>query len=445
MAADAILGTVLKLTLSKVISAANEQLNLAVGFHQELRRFHVTLGMTWGVLDDAEQKQVTGRPDLKHWLEELWSISEEADDLMDEIAYENLRRKVVSQKMLKQVSYFFTPLNPLAFRLKMGIKIKNLNAALVDLNNRATGLGLQHRLQHRLANRNPEPRGIQQTVSLLGEPSRVIGRDGEVQKIVELLIHDSSNQQPLCVVSIVGIAGLGKTTLAKLVWNNYQIQRHFLKIMWICVSENFDVKRILVQMLESLTKAGCENITSQDVVVQKIKENLEEKKYLLVLDDVWNEDRLKWEDLRQCLLGISETIGSKVLVTTGTQNVASMMGTAPAHVHRLEQLKDNDCWSIIKHRLFGNSELEELENIGKAISKKCKGVPLIASVIGGTLCNNRKKYDWLSIKDNIEVWGSLEEANGVQRVLQLSFERLPELALKQCFAFCSIFPKNFII
>ncbi|GKV39364.1 hypothetical protein SLEP1_g47143 [Rubroshorea leprosula] len=410
MAADAILGTLLKLTLSKVISATNEQLNLAVGFHQELRRFHVTLGMTWGVLDDAEQKQVTGRPDLKHWLEELWSISEEADDLMDEIAYENLRRKVVSQKMLKQVSYFFTPLNPLAFRLKMGIKIKNLNAALVDLNNRATGLGLQHRL----ANRNPEPRGIQQTVSLLGEPSRVIGRDGDVQKIVELLIHDSSNQQPLCVVSIVGIAGLGKTTLAKL-------------------------------MLESLTKAGCENITSQDVVVQKIKENLEGKKYLLVLDDVWNEDRLKWEDLRQCLLGISKTIGSKVLVTTRTQNVASMMGTAPAHVHRLEQLKDNDCWSIIKHRLFGNSELEELENIGKEIAKKCKGVPLIASVIGGTLCNNRRKDDWLSIKDNIEVWGSLEEANGVQRVLQLSFERLPELALKQCFAFCSILPKNFII
>ncbi|GKV51544.1 hypothetical protein SLEP1_g58187, partial [Rubroshorea leprosula] len=236
----------------------------------------------------------------------------------------------------------------------------------------------------RLANRNPEPRGIQQTVSLLGEPSRVIGRDGDVQKIVELLIHDSSNQQPLCVVSIVGIAGLGKTTLAKL-------------------------------MLESLTQAGCENITSQDVVVQKIKENLQEKKYLLVLDDVWNEDRLKWEDLRQCLLGISETIGSKVLVTTRTQNVASIMGTAPAHVHRLEQLKDNDCWSIIKNRLFGNSELEELENIGMEIAKKCKGVPLIASVIGGTLCNNRKKDDWLSIKDNIEVWGALEEANGVQK------------------------------
>ncbi|GKV51551.1 hypothetical protein SLEP1_g58194 [Rubroshorea leprosula] len=315
MAADAVLGAVLKLTLSKVISAANEQLNLVVGFHQELRRFHVTLGMTWGVLDDAEQKQVTGRPDLKHWLEELWSISEEADDLMDEIAYENLRREVVSQKMLKQVSYFFTPLNPLAFRLKMGIKIKNLNAALVDLNDRATRLGLQHRL----ANRNPEPRGIQQTVSLLGEPSRVIGRDGDVQKIVELLIHDSSNQQPLCVVSIVGIAGLGKTTLAKLVRNNYQIQRHFWNIMWICVSENFDVKRILVQMLESLTKAGCENITSQDVVVQKIKENLGEKKYLLVLDDVWNEDRLKWEDLRQCLLGISETIGSN---TTGKRGIS---------------------------------------------------------------------------------------------------------------------------
>ncbi|GLT30353.1 hypothetical protein SLA2020_051570 [Shorea laevis] len=434
-AADLLLGPVVNLTISKVI----EQLGLAVGFEQELMMFHRTLGMVRDVLRDAEQKCVAGSSGVKLWLEGLRSIAEEADDVMDEISYENLRRKVAAKKqMLKQVSYFFTASNPIAFRLKMANKIKNLNAELDGLNARVTGLGLQRGLET-----TPEPRGIRQTDSLLGEPSGVIGRDGDVQKIVKLLI-DSNTQQPLCVVSIVGIPGLGKTTLAKQVCNNDQIQAHFSNnIIWICVSDNFDVMRILVQMLESLSEGHRENITNRNVIVQKIKEKLEQKNYLLILDDVWNENRREWEDLRDCLLGFSKMIGNRVLVTTRIQNVATVMGVLPEHVHCLKQLKDDDCWSVIRHRVFGNSpipsELEELETIGRENAKKCKGVPLVASVIGGILCNNRNKDAWC------EVWGSIKEADGVLPVLQLSFSRLPKPALKQCFAFCSIFPKDFVM
>ncbi|GLT68414.1 hypothetical protein SLA2020_406470 [Shorea laevis] len=447
-AAVPLLGPVVNVTISKV----TEQLDLAVGFKQELMSFHGTLEMVRGVLRDAEQKCVAGSSGVKLWLEGLRSIAEEADEVMDEISYESLRRKVAAKKlMLKQVSYFFTASNPLAFRLKMANKIKSLNAALDVLNTRATGLGLQ--VQHR-PETTPEPRGIRQTDSLLGEPSGVIGRDGDVQKIVKLLI-DSSTQQPLRVVSIVGIAGLGKTTLAKLVRNNEQIQGHFSNIMWICVSDNFDVMRILVQMLESLGEGHRENIINRDAIVQKIKGKLEQKEkpeqeekpeqknYLLILDDVWNENRREWEDLRDCLLGLSKMNGNRVLVTTRIQNVATVMGVLPEHVHCLKQLKDDDCWSVIRHRVFGNSpipsELEELETIGRENAKKCKGVPLVASVIGGILCNNRNKDAWC------EVWGSIKEADGVLPVLQLSFNRLPKPALKQCFAFCSIFSKDFVM
>ncbi|GKV00915.1 hypothetical protein SLEP1_g13522 [Rubroshorea leprosula] len=449
MAAELLLGPVVDFTVSKVF----EQLDLAVGFKLELRRFRRSLEMVRGVLRDAEQRCVADSSGVKPWLEGLRSIAEEADEVMDEISYENLRRKVAAKKlMLKQVSYFFTASNPIAFRLKMANKIKNLNAELDVLNTRATGLGLQ--VQHRLET-TPEPRGIRQTDSLLGEPSGVKGRDGDVQKIVKLLI-DSSTQQPLCVVSIVGIPGLGKTTLAKQVCNNDQIQAHFSNnIIWICVSDNFDVMRILVQMLESLSEGHRENITNRNVIVKKIKEKLGQKEkleqkekpgqknYLLILDDVWNENRREWEDLRDCLLGLSEMNGNRVLVTTRIQNVATVMGVLPEHVHCLKQLKDDDCWSVIRHRVFGNSpipsELEELETIGRENAKKCKGVPLVASVIGGILCNNRNKDAWC------EVWGSIEEADGVLPVLQLSFSRLPKPALKQCFAFCSIFPKDFVM
>ncbi|GKV49368.1 hypothetical protein SLEP1_g56123 [Rubroshorea leprosula] len=436
MAADRILGSVLDVTLSKVISVVNEQLNLAVGFKKELRRFDRKLKMIQGVLQDAEQKGMVGDPVLKPWLEGLRSQAEEADDMMDEIAYENLRCKVA--QMPEKVSYFSALFNPSAFRLKMANRIKSLNLEIDGLNKIATELGLQQRL----ASKHLEHLETQQTDSSIGDPSKIVGRKNKVLEVVESLI-DSSNDQPLLVVSIVGMGGIGKTTMAKLVCNNGQIQRYFFKRMWICVSENFNLKQILLEMLQAFDVNV--SVYTQDIVVQKLQEKLRENNYLLILDDVWNEDRQKWESLRSCLLGIGKTVGSRVLITTRSENVASTVGTLSKHMHHLEQLTDEDCWYIIKQRAFVSSSFSsELEGIGRDIASKCRGIALVANVVGGILCNNMKKDYWLSIKDN-DVWRSMEEAGGVLQVLQLSLNRLPIPALKQCFAFCSIFPKDFVM
>ncbi|GLT30357.1 hypothetical protein SLA2020_051610 [Shorea laevis] len=347
MATDPILSSVMDVTISKVISVANEQLNLAVGFRQELRRFHDTLKMIQGVLQDAEQKGMINRPDLKPWLEGLWRIAEEADDVVDEIEYENLRYKVA--QMWKKVSDFFTLSNPLAFRLEIANMIKNLNLELADLNNRATGLGLQRRL----ASKHPEHIETQQTDSSIGDPSKIVGRENKVLEVVESLI-DSSNDQPLLVASIVGMGGIGKTTVAKLVCNNEQIRSHFFKLIWVCASENFNLKQILVEMLQAFGENVSVDV-SQDIIVQKLQEKLREKNYLLILDDVWNEDWQKWESLRSCLLGIGKNVGTRILITTRSENVASTMGTLSEHMHHLEKLTDEDCWSIIKQRAFVSS------------------------------------------------------------------------------------------
>ncbi|GKV18577.1 hypothetical protein SLEP1_g28937 [Rubroshorea leprosula] len=430
MAADRILGSVLDATLSKVISVVNEQLNVAIGFEEELRRFDGKLKMIQGVLQDAEQKGMVGDPVLKSWLEGLRSQAEEADDMMDEIAYENLRCKVA--QMSEKVSYFSTLFNPLAFRLKMANRIKSLNLELDGLNKIATDLGLQQRL----ASKHPEHIETQQTDSLIDDPSKFVGRENKVLEVVESLI-DSSNDQPLLVVSIVGMGGIGKTTVAKLV----------LEMLQAC-GENVSVdvnQDIVVQKLQE--KLREEKLREEKLREEKLREEkLREKNYLLILDDVWNEDWQKWESLRSCLLGIGKKVGSRVLITTRSENVASTVVTLSKHMHHLEKLTDEDCWYIIKQRAFVSSSVSsELEGIGRDIASKCGGLALVANVIGGFLCNNMKKDDWLSIKDNSEVWGSIEEANGVLRVLQLSFNRLPIPALKQCFAFCSIFPKDFVM
>ncbi|GLT30369.1 hypothetical protein SLA2020_051720 [Shorea laevis] len=384
--AELIVGPLMDVMISKVISVTTEQLNLAVGFKQQLEKFHVMLRMLRGVLEDAEQKKMMSHSGVQAWLEELGKIVDKVDDVVDEIAYEHLPYKVA--QMWEKVSYFFTLSNPIAFRLKIANRIKNLNLELADLNNRATGLGLQARL----ANKHPEHIETQQTDSSISDPSKIVGRENKVLEVVEPLI-DSSNDQPLLVVSIVGMGGIGKTTVARLVSNNEQIRSHFFKIMWVCVSENFNLKQILVEMLQ----AFAENVSvdeSQHIVVQKLQKHLREKNYLLILDDVWNEDWQTWESIRSCLLGIGKNVGSRVLVTTRSENVACTMGTLSEHMHHLEKLTDEDCWSIIKQRAFVSSSFSsELVGIGRDIASKCRGLALVANVIGGSLCNNRKKDD----------------------------------------------------
>ncbi|GLT37342.1 hypothetical protein SLA2020_116640 [Shorea laevis] len=441
--AEVVLGPIVDATISKVISAAREQINLAVSWKVELNRLCGKLDMIRAVLQDAERRQV-GDAAVKLWLGKLRDVARDVEDVLDEVDCERREQEVRIQKQTKKkVCLFFTPSNPFIFRLKIANKIKNLIASIVEINKEATEFGLQSRLASHEPRSNP-----QTTYARPGYYPRVIGREDDVSKIVDLLV-DSSNKEPLSVISIVGKGGLGKTTLVKSVQNHEKIGRHFAKIMLICVSEDFDVKRVLKKMLESLTKEDC-SIENQATLVEKLQYLLKNENHLLILDDVWNEDKLKWEALRGCLLEINKNEGSRVAVTTQSEKVASIMGTLREHMYHLQELEDDKCWSIIEQRAFGGSSVRdpELEAIGKQIAKKCRGVPLVADVIGATLSYQRDRSEWVSVNNNFDAQGTSSSGDDsgewINQALQLSFDHLPN-HLKQCFAFCSIFPKDFEI
>ncbi|GKV06763.1 hypothetical protein SLEP1_g18609 [Rubroshorea leprosula] len=450
--ADSILGSVVAAVVSKVIAVASDlvtafasdqviavgsdQFNVALGWEEELEKFHRTMMKLRGFLQDAHEKNVSGHLDLKSWLQDLRDIADEADDILEEVAYEGMRPEVKKSKAFD--------LHALLFRQKMANRVEDLNKRLADINSTAHQLGLQHKL----ANMLPELRGRagRETHSFLS--SQVYGREEDVSKIVRLLV-DSSSQHDLPVMIIVGMAGLGKTTIAKAVFKNGEIQEQFGdNRAWVCVSENFDVKKILMEILNSCggSRSADRDFGSTDLVMGEIQKKLREKNYLLILDDVWSEERQMWEDLRDCLLGISEYKESwcKVLVTTRLENVASLMALSDEHIHRPRQLNEDECWSIIKQRAFGdNSVPEGLQGIGKQIAKRCKGIPLVASIIGAILQKKRDKREWQAIIEN-RVWDSLEK-EGISDIIKFSYDHLPTLALKQCFAFCSIFPKGFVM
>ncbi|GKV38990.1 hypothetical protein SLEP1_g46836 [Rubroshorea leprosula] len=443
--ANLLLSPIINTTISKLISTATEEISLAVGWKKELASLQDKLILVQAVLKDAEEKQVSD-PAVKLWLERLRDVVYEADNVLDEIAYESVKCKVETKNQkMKKVCNFFTSSNPLLFHRKIAGKIKNINASVDVINNEARGFGLQSRLA--TASRVVSEQGRNpQTHSTIGDLSEVVGREDDVSKIVHLLT-DLSDVSRLCVLSIVGMPGIGKTTLAQAVRNDEQIKNYFGKRMWVCVSYDFDVKRILTEMLESLTGNSGE-VKNKDTVIQKIRDAMEEKNFLLVLDDMWDEEsHRKFEDLRSCLLGICTKSRNRVIVTTRDEKVALKMRMHDEHMHHLGKLQDAHCWSIIRKRVFGDASIPpEFENIGWHIAQLCGGVPLVASVIGGTLSTRRlDRVTWLSIKSQIEALGALEHDREMRGVVKLSFDHLPEPALKQCFAFCSIFPKDFVM
>ncbi|XP_028755820.1 putative disease resistance RPP13-like protein 1 [Neltuma alba] len=235
------------------------------------------------------------------------------------------------------------------------------------------------------------------------------------------------------------MGGIGKTTLAQVVYNNDQVKQKFDLRAWVCVSEEFDVPKITNNIIESVTSHACD-MKDLNLLQLDLKEMLCGKKFLIVLDDIWNENYLEWDLLRRPFL--SGTKGSKILVTTRSEKVASVVRTLSSY--HAGQLSDDDCWLIFaKHAcLYMDSVVDSnLESLGRDIVNKCKGLPLVAKTLGGLLRFKRDIRDWNMILKS-EMWDLSEEESEILPALRISYHYLSP-QLKQCFVYCSMFPKDY--
>ncbi|XP_050284803.1 putative disease resistance protein RGA3 isoform X1 [Quercus robur] len=400
------------------------------GVEGELEKIKATVSTIQAVLQDAAEQR-SHNNQVKHWLEKLNDAVYDADDLLSEFSTEATRRSMVSgNKLTKEVRTFFSKSNQLAFRGKMSRKIKAMRQKLNAI--------AEVREKFHLKEYHVEPKVVREPTHSFVREEEVIGREEEKKAIIELLL-DSNVEENVSVIPIVGIGGLGKTTLAQCVYNDEKVKNNFELKMWVCVSDVFELKSIIEKIIISAIGDAPRNLEMDQLQI-KLREKIDRKKYLLVLDDIWNEDREKWLNLKNILMGGLK--GSKIVITTRSKLVAKITHTDSPYIN-LKGLSIEQSWFLFEKVAFSKGQVTNnptLREIGSEIVKICQGVPLAIKSIGHVLYCKETESEWLFVKNNL--LENVTLGNEILPILKLSYDNLPS-HLKSCFAYCSLFPKDY--
>ena len=436
--AEALLSASLQFLFERLASQEVANFILRRKLSQELlndlkRTFLVVLN----VLNDAEVKQFSN--DLvKQWLIQVKDAVYDAEDLLDEIATDALRRQIEAAVDSQTGSRTHQAWNKFSDRVKapfatqsMESRVKKMIARLEAIAREKDGLGLKEGGGEKPPSRSP-------STSLVDE-SFVYGRDDIKEEMVQWLLSDNEDIN-IDVICIVGMGGAGKTTLAQLLYNHDQEKEHFDMKAWVCVSTEFNLVGITKSILEAID-CKPKSDGNLDLLQHQLKENLHNKKFLLVLDDIWDVESLNWESserLRAPLLGVVK--GSKIVVTSRDESVAKTMRSV--HTHFLEKLSPQHCWSLFEKIAFQDRDpiaCRELESIGRHIVDKCQGLPLAVKSLGYLLHSKVEKREWEDVLDS-EIW-HLRSGYEILPSVILSYHHLSP-PVKRCFAYCSIFPQD---
>ncbi|KAI5591239.1 hypothetical protein BDE02_04G065400 [Populus trichocarpa] len=336
-----------KSLLGKLGSSAIKELYLAWGLKAELASLEEKLLAINAVLMDAEKKQSQNEK-IRFWHQMLREFMYDEEDALDGFECEDLRRQVVKTtgSTSRKLRRFFSSSNKLALRFKMGHKIKDLNDRLAEIESLKSLLGLTEQTSD---HSSVLPEEISEMKQSFESFSGLIGRDRDKECTINLLVEPLKvdDAHPF-VIPIVGMAGLGKTALAKSVYDDGSVDAFFELKMQACVSDGFALKQVMQKMINSATG----------------------ERY-----DVWNEDSQKCLLLKPILS--KGALGSKIIVTTRSKRVAQIMGSAGAQ--ELSLLDQKDCLTLFYKCAFKERQKEQHPNlveIGKEIVGKCKQIPL---------------------------------------------------------------------
>ncbi|XP_043816860.1 probable disease resistance protein RF9 [Manihot esculenta] len=429
------------------------------GVRGELERLQAELKRMKCFLKDADRHHHEDER-VRNWVAEIRDLAYDSEDVIDTFLLKVARGRGEGVRgFINKAFFMFTKASYLH---SIGTQITSIGSKIEDINKSMQTYGIQlvegegSNYERQQRYRRPDPHVEEEYVNCL----EAVISDLKARLMME--------EEQVRVVSIVGMGGLGKTTLAKKIYNDVDVKQNFDFHSWIFISQQFSVKEVVVRilmdaasnedkakLLEDMkggqplkSKVGkmkedeefkclLERMKEEDLI-RTLHSTLIEKRYFVVLDDIWTTEA--WDYLKRAFPNGKR--GSKVLITTRNTVVASHADPQSSVVEP-PLLKDDEGWELLKRKTFPRPP--EFEKLGREMVKKCKGLPLAIVVLGGLLATKKSLTEWNSVHENIIAhfikWEQHHQYGGVYGILGLSYDDLP-FHLKPCFLYLSQFPED---
>ncbi|XP_027181750.1 disease resistance protein RPM1-like [Coffea eugenioides] len=382
--------------INQLSTLLSQETKLLGGLQPDVQFIKDELGSMKAFLRQAEAKE-DNDSQLQESVKQVREVAYDTEDVLDDFAFRFARGH--ADGFCGRVGKIYSSIKNLKARHQISLEIKDIKARVVEISARHQRYQPLYSTQERdssssnVANADYDIRDQ----ALLIEEAKLVGIDQTKKELISEVLDDDSH---LKVVSVVGMGGLGKTTLVKKVYDDAVVKKQFQSHAWITVSQNFQfnviIKDLIQQLCEEIKQPVPPQVESMNRVrlSEFVRDFLKGRRYILVLDDVWSPDA--WEAIKYILPDCN--IASRVVLTTRITDVASASCLASHDfIHIMKPLFYDDSWTLFCNRTFqSNGCPSNLEEVSRRILKKCEGLPLAIVVISGVLA--------LKDKDRIDEW-----------------------------------------
>ncbi|KAH0692453.1 hypothetical protein KY285_019550 [Solanum tuberosum] len=413
-----------------------QQVSLLTNLRDEVTWLRNELLFIQSFLRDAEQKQC-GDHRVQQWVFEINSIANDAVAILETYSFEAGKRasrlKACACICRKEKKFY-----------NVAEEIQSLKQRIMDISRKRETYGITN-INSTNSGEGPsnQVRTLRRTTSYVDDQDYIfVGLQDVVQTLLAQLLKAEPRRS---VLSIYGMGGLGKTTLARNLYNSPNIVSSFPTRAWICVAQEYNIMDLLRNIIKSVqgrtkeTLDLLERMTEGDLEIY-LRDLLKQRKYLVVVDDVWQKEA--WESLKRAFPDSKN--GSRVIITTRKEDVAERADER-GFVHKLRFLSQEESWDLFCRKLLDvRAMVLEMESLAKDMVEKCRGLPLAIVVLSGLLSHKKGLNEWQKVKDHL--WKNIKEDKSIEisNILSLSYNDL-STALKQCFLYFGIFPEDRVV
>ncbi|KAI8004176.1 Disease resistance protein RPM1 [Camellia lanceoleosa] len=346
-----------------------DEVKLLKGVRKEIVSIKAELERIHSFLEDAESRAETGDKGVKIWVKQVRQVAYRIQDAIDENILLVLPKQPGLFGSLSKVTRTITKLKP---RHQIASQIQDIKNTIREIKEGADryAFSTSSSTEHTSTSTSTkdmwrDPR----LASLFIGDDEVVGIESPKSELISRLVD--KNQSQRAVISLVGMGGIGKTTLAKKVYDSQEMAAHFDCKAWITVSQSYKPEELLKTMIEQLSGKDVPTLPNEgtDSLIAKVRGYLYEKKYVIVFDDVWQIDF--WGSIRHALPQNSK--GSRVIITTRSEQVAAFCKESSVdHVHELQALSEEKAWELFCMKAFqldfgGHCPLENRESGGEVV------------------------------------------------------------------------------